>query len=242
MFVPADRADDVVAALPAPVEATDDQLERLRRDGQVRLWWDGTPVDVFLDTTEFHVKAAARARWEDFGGHELPFLSCGDLAVFKAFFDRTKDWADLEEMAAVGALDVDRASACWCATSAPTTTASPASPRSPEQRGSLAPAGVEGGTVRAVADDDQVDGDGLDEGPDPFEGLTLDDDFIRSASVVEESAEERLARLAAIDAEHKRLAAEREVRRAELDKTLRRNDRKQPSGRARGTRQRNGSS
>ena len=52
----------------------------------------------------------------------------------------------------------------------------------------------------------------LDEGPDPFEGLTLDDDFIRSASVVEESAEERLARLAAIDAEHKRLAAEREVR------------------------------
>jgi hypothetical protein len=28
--------------------------------------------------------------------------------VFKAFFDRTKDWADLEEMAAAGTLDVDR--------------------------------------------------------------------------------------------------------------------------------------
>ena len=28
--------------------------------------------------------------------------------MFKAFFDRTKDWADLEEMAATGALDVDR--------------------------------------------------------------------------------------------------------------------------------------
>ena len=75
--------------------------------------------------------------------------------------------------------------------------------------------------------DDDLDGGGLDEGPDPFEGLTLDDDFIRSAEVVEESAAERLARLAAIDAEHKRLAAEREVQRQELDKTLRRNARKQ---------------
>ena len=38
----------------------------------------------------------------------MPFLSCGDLAVFKAFFNRTKDWADLEEMAAAGTLDLDR--------------------------------------------------------------------------------------------------------------------------------------
>ena len=108
VFVPADRAEAVVAAMPDGVEATDDQLDRLRRDGQVRLWWGTTPVDVFLDTTEFHVKAAGRARWEDFGGHQLPFLACTDLAVFKAFFDRTKDWADLEEMVAAGALDVDR--------------------------------------------------------------------------------------------------------------------------------------
>jgi len=108
VFVPTDRADAVVAALPEPIQATTDQRERLLRDGQVRLWWDGTPVDVFLDTTAFHEKAAGRARWEDFGGHLLPFLSCSDLAVFKAFFDRTKDWADLEEMVASGALDVDR--------------------------------------------------------------------------------------------------------------------------------------
>ena len=38
----------------------------------------------------------------------MPFLACTDLAVFKAFFDRTKDWADLEEMAAAGTLDIDR--------------------------------------------------------------------------------------------------------------------------------------
>jgi hypothetical protein len=108
VFVPAARAAEVVATLPRGVTATPVQLDALQRDGQVRLFWDGTPVDVFLDTTEFHEQAAARARWEDFGGEQLPFLACADLAVFKAFFDRTKDWADLEEMAAVGALDVDR--------------------------------------------------------------------------------------------------------------------------------------
>jgi hypothetical protein len=108
VFVPAARADDVVAALPRGVHATPEQRAALERDGQVRLFWDTTPVDLFLDTTEFHEQAAARARREDFGGVQLPFLSCADLAVFKAFFDRTKDWADLEEMAAVGALDIDR--------------------------------------------------------------------------------------------------------------------------------------
>lgn len=76
------------------------------RDGQARVWWDATPVDVFLNTTEFHAQAATRARQEELGGRQLPFLGCTDLAVFKAFFNRTRDWADLEEMAAAGSLDV----------------------------------------------------------------------------------------------------------------------------------------
>lgn len=41
-----------------------------------------------------------------FAGAELPVLSCQDLAIFKAFFDRTKNRADLEAMAAAGVLDV----------------------------------------------------------------------------------------------------------------------------------------
>ena len=35
----------------------------------------------------------------------MPFLSCLDTAIFKAFFNRTKDWSDLEEMAKAGRLD-----------------------------------------------------------------------------------------------------------------------------------------
>jgi hypothetical protein len=108
VFVGVDRVADVLRALPTEVVATSAEVELLERDGQARLWWDRTPVDLFLDTTDFHRAAAGRCRWEDFGGVLLPFLSCADLAVFKAFFDRTKDWADLEEMAVAGTLDADR--------------------------------------------------------------------------------------------------------------------------------------
>ena len=52
-------------------------------------------------------RASARARLEPFAGEDVPFLSCRDLAVFKAFFNRTKDWADLEEMAEADTLDVE---------------------------------------------------------------------------------------------------------------------------------------
>jgi hypothetical protein len=44
-------------------------------------------------------------------GHSVPFLACFDLAVFKAFFNRTKDWADLEEMRDAGTLDAARVTA-----------------------------------------------------------------------------------------------------------------------------------
>ena len=108
VFVGTERTDELLQSLPEEVTWSDADARRLRRDGQRRLWWDTTPVDVFLNTTEFHEGAAGRARWELFEGEQVPFLSCSDLAVFKAFFDRTRDWADLEEMRDAGSLDVDR--------------------------------------------------------------------------------------------------------------------------------------
>lgn len=108
VFVDAARAGEVLAALPDGVKFTADDVAAIERDGQMRLWWDTTPVDLFLNTTEFHAQVAGRCRWERFAGESVPFLSCSDLAVFKAFFNRTRDWADLEAMAAVGTLDVDR--------------------------------------------------------------------------------------------------------------------------------------
>jgi hypothetical protein len=108
VFVAKDRAQQVLDALPLQVLATDSGLDSLERDGQTRLWWEETPVDVFLDTTGFHVEVAQRRQLHEFGGRRSPFLGCSDLAVFKAFFNRTKDWADLEEMLAIGSLNVDQ--------------------------------------------------------------------------------------------------------------------------------------
>lgn len=106
VFVAAEEYRRVLAALPREVEARQDGRRQLERDGQARLWWERTPVDVFLNTTDFHVAAAGRCRHELFSGELLPFLCCGDLAVFKAFFNRSQDWVDIEEMLSVGALDV----------------------------------------------------------------------------------------------------------------------------------------
>jgi hypothetical protein len=94
--------------MPRGVTAATEDRALLERDGQARLWWRTTPIDLFLNTTAFHEQLGTRVRWEPFAGEQLPFLACDDLAVFKAFFNRTRDWADLEAMRDAGTLDVAR--------------------------------------------------------------------------------------------------------------------------------------
>jgi len=107
IFVEVDHCDGIFNALPVPITCSEKQRKTLKKDGQVRLWWDKTPVDVFLNTTDFHQQARQRIRWETFMNNQIPFLACGDIAVFKAFFNRTQDWADLEAMRLTGTLDID---------------------------------------------------------------------------------------------------------------------------------------
>jgi len=77
------------------------------RDGQVRLWWDETPVDLFFDYAPVHADAARHRRTVPFAGTEISVLGPVELAVFKAMFDRTRDWADIEAMVAASSVDVD---------------------------------------------------------------------------------------------------------------------------------------
>lgn len=111
IFLAPVEADQALAALPEGVRATAAERRLLLRDGQARLWWDDTPVDVFLNTTAYHEQVATRCRREWFSGEDLPFLACQDLAVFKAFFDRNMNWVDLEEMRGAGTLDIERVAA-----------------------------------------------------------------------------------------------------------------------------------
>ena len=108
VFITTAETELLVGALPKWIEWRDADLLAINRDGQVRLWCDGTPLDLFLNTTDIHEGLVHRIRWEQFAGQTIPFLSCTDLAIFKAFFNRTKDWADLEEMQLAGTLETDR--------------------------------------------------------------------------------------------------------------------------------------
>lgn len=65
-------------------------------------------LDTFLNTTEFHEEAATRIREQTFADEIIPFLSSDDIAVFKIFFKRSRDRADLEDMCVAGSLDFEQ--------------------------------------------------------------------------------------------------------------------------------------
>lgn len=98
------EASAVFAVLPDGVAWTDHDIDRVHHDEQVRLWWGRTPLDLFFRAAEFHDAVADRVEWHAFGGEDLPFLSAHDLAVFKALFDRPKDWLDITAMYDAGAI------------------------------------------------------------------------------------------------------------------------------------------
>ncbi len=109
VFVGTDRRAEVLDALPPGVRASAAARRQLAVDGQARLRWDETPVDLFLSNHPFHDEVARRCRRVPFAGvADLPVLACEDLAVFKALFARPKDAVDLAAMVESGAVDAGR--------------------------------------------------------------------------------------------------------------------------------------
>lgn len=107
VFLAPSEVDRLLDALPGEIVVGDDDRRLLERDGQARVWWDATPVDVFLSNHPFHDHAEADRRHVAFAGIErLPVLACQDLAVFKAFFARPKDVVDVATMVALGSVDL----------------------------------------------------------------------------------------------------------------------------------------
>jgi hypothetical protein len=106
VFLPPDEAQRVLAALPHGVAVTDQTVEAIERDGQTRLWWDSMPVDLFFDYHPVHVRAADHQRLVEFEGQMIPVLGPRELAIFKAVFDRPRDWGDLDRMAESGTLEI----------------------------------------------------------------------------------------------------------------------------------------
>ena len=100
LFVAPDRYPVVAHALRALGVDVDraDVEETVSRDGQVRVMWDDTPVDLFFAYDTFHDAAARATRTVPFGAAMIPILASTHLLVCKAVFDRTKDWVDIDAM------------------------------------------------------------------------------------------------------------------------------------------------
>lgn len=109
IFCDAADAEKVLAALPDGVRVGADDVARVKRDGQARLFWDGVPIDVFLNNLPLHEEVANGIVWVRLEGREAPMLDCASLALFKSFFDRTKDWGDIEAVAMATPEDIETA-------------------------------------------------------------------------------------------------------------------------------------
>ena len=107
IFVPTDACARALRKLPDDVTQPSDAEDTVTRDGQIRVWWDETPVDLFFNYAEVHEEAARHRQTVPFAGTRIPILGPIELAIFKVMFDRTRDWADVEAMLGAGTLDLD---------------------------------------------------------------------------------------------------------------------------------------
>ncbi|MGQ0465927.1 MAG: hypothetical protein ACT4QG_11465 [Sporichthyaceae bacterium] len=75
----------------------------------MRLWWGRTPVDLFFPQHLLHQVVAGRVVAMELGDSTIPILSATDLTIFKALFNRGKDWVDIASMLAFGNPDLGEA-------------------------------------------------------------------------------------------------------------------------------------
>lgn len=95
------------ALTPLGVRADLDPIA-VERDGQCRVWWGRTPVDLFFAYDQIHQAMRRGARLVPFGEDRLPILAPEHLLVCKVIFDRPKDWLDIEQViVCVEDLDTD---------------------------------------------------------------------------------------------------------------------------------------
>jgi len=97
VFVSTNEAPRVLAVLGELGAATANAgLQALvDRDEQVRVYWDGTPIDLFFAYDALHRSSFDRRRRVDFYGDPIHILSPEDLMTYKATFNRDKDWQDI---------------------------------------------------------------------------------------------------------------------------------------------------
>ncbi|MFT4035385.1 MAG: hypothetical protein QM679_07400 [Patulibacter sp.] len=110
VFVAAEQLEAVTAALIPLGVAAPPHPTAIARDGQGRLHWGRTPIDLFFAYDALHTAMAGATRIVPFAETTIPILSPEHLIVCKASFDRPKDWIDIEQML-VATAGIDRSEA-----------------------------------------------------------------------------------------------------------------------------------
>ena len=110
LTVPPEAAEPVLGLLGRlGVTVTPEDRAAIAQDGQARLDWCGSYLDVFFATLDLHLEMAERARLVRFGPVDIPILAPEHLIACKAIFDRPKDWLDIAEILRWGTeVDVTR--------------------------------------------------------------------------------------------------------------------------------------
>jgi hypothetical protein len=111
VFVTVDRYDDVASRLlPLGIGAREPAIvERVKREGQVRVFWESAPIDLFFSYDPFHDAAAAAVNTVPFRDTTIPILSASHLVVCKVIFNRPRDWVDIEAVLAADDVALDGA-------------------------------------------------------------------------------------------------------------------------------------
>jgi hypothetical protein len=98
VFVPPDGYASVLDPLVALGADTTGAADAIGREGQARIMWDGTPIDLFFAYDAFHRAADVEAVEVPFADHTIRVLSPEHLTICKVVFDRPKDWIDIDAM------------------------------------------------------------------------------------------------------------------------------------------------
>ena len=98
LFIGSQRFSAVRQALDPTGITGEIKSKELEDQGQCRLWWGDTPIDLFFAYDPFHDAMRRQVRRVPFGDITLPILAPEHLIVCKAVFNRPKDWLDIEQM------------------------------------------------------------------------------------------------------------------------------------------------
>jgi pimeloyl-ACP methyl ester carboxylesterase len=115
IHVPVSHAASVFELLPAGVAWGKAHVHTCRERGQIRLWYRRerfeAPLDLFFPQHAFHEAVAAATRPRPFAteDYRIPVIAAAHLCVFKALFNRPKDWVDIAAMLAAGTVDLAEA-------------------------------------------------------------------------------------------------------------------------------------